>query len=63
MPYTCIQQPDNLWAVWDNRLNEPAALDGKPLIGLGEIKARAERDVLKKIRAAQEECPSGKPII
>jgi hypothetical protein len=57
MPYTCIKQPDGLWSVMDNTTDEPATLDGKPLVGLGEIKARAARDVLKKIRAAQEAIP------
>lgn len=58
MPYICVQQPDGLWAVWNDIANEPATLDGKPLVGLFEIKARAACDVLQKIRAAQETIPT-----
>jgi hypothetical protein len=57
VPFICIQQPDGLWTVWDKTADEPATLDGKPLIGLAEIRARAARKMLSKIRTAQGAIP------
>lgn len=49
MPYVCIQQPDGLWAVWDDVANVPATLDGKQLIGLPKTRAETLRKLLAQI--------------
>jgi hypothetical protein len=47
--YRGMEEPDDLWTVWDGLKEEPATIDGRPLIGLTHHRAEAARDILERI--------------
>ena len=53
--YTCLQEPFGKWAVWDEESDQPAVIDGEPLIGLPEFRATAIAEVLNKIDAGKRD--------
>jgi hypothetical protein len=54
--FTCVAEPCNKWTVWDGLNQTPAALGGKPLVGMPLPRAETVRDVLERIDAAENEC-------
>ena len=47
--FTCRENSDGTWSVWDHLRNEPASLGGRTLTGSEERRARAACDVLTRI--------------
>lgn len=51
--YTCVEEPDDLWTVWDGLKEDPATIDGRALIGLTHHRAEAVRDILERIETGK----------
>lgn len=60
--YTCVEEPDDLWTVWDGTREEPATVDGRPLIGLTRQRAETARDILERIEVGKLAPRSGHEI-
>lgn len=60
--YTCVEEPDDLWTVWDATKGEPATVDERPLIGLPRDRADALRDILERIETGKLTPRSGHDV-
>jgi hypothetical protein len=47
--FTCKEDPDGTWSVWDHVMDKTASLGGRVLTGSDEWRARAACDVLTRI--------------
>ena len=47
--FSCLEEPDGTWSVWDSATDRPASLGGLELSGREEWQARAAFDVLNRI--------------
>jgi hypothetical protein len=47
--FRCQPEPQGIWTVWDDRTDAPATLRGHALIGRTWERAKAGRDLLRRI--------------